>query len=127
MNNSQSSQNYEKIRTVTFLVVIDSLEGELRKRLNAYANIAGRFGFLRRLADLSNEEVIESAKSLQEAFARDLEASLSDELLQCSSFLNTEFAKKALNTFPSHSSTPAISSDQTNDDSDTEDDKKFNV
>ena len=96
MNNSQSSQNYEKFRTGTFLVVIDSLEGELRKRLNAYANIAGRFGFLRKLADLSNEEVIESAKSLQEAFARDLEASLSDELLQCSSFLNTEFAKKAL-------------------------------
>ena len=127
MNNSQSSQNYEKFRTGTFLVVIDSLEGELRKRLNAYANIAGRFGFLRKLADLSNEEVIESAKSLQEAFARDLEASLSDELLQFSSFLNTEFAKKALNTTPSHSSTPAISLDQTNEDSDTEDDKKFNV
>ena len=127
MNNSQSSQNYEKFRTGTFLVVIDSLDAELRKRLNAYANIAGRFGFLRKLADLSNEEVIESAKSLQEAFPRDLEASLSDELLQCSSFLNTEFAKKALNTTPSHSSTPATSLDQTNDDSDTEDDKKFNV
>ena len=116
----------EKFHTGTFLVVIDSLDAELRKRLNAYANIAARFGFLRKLADLSNE-VIESAKSLQEAFPRDLEASLSDELLQCSSFLNTEFAKKALNTTPSHSSTPAISLDQTNNDSDTEDDKKFNV
>jgi len=48
----------EKFRTGTFLVVIDSLDAELRKRLNAYANIAGRFGFLRKLADLSNEEVI---------------------------------------------------------------------
>jgi len=48
-------------------------------------------------------------------------------LLQCSSFLNTEFAKKALNTTPSsHSSTPAKSLDQTNEDS-TEDDTKFNV
>ena len=112
----------DKFRTGTFLVIIDSLDAELQKRLSAYAIIAGRFGFLRKLADLSNEEVIKSAKSLQEAFPSDLEASLSDELLQCSSFLNTEFAKKALDiTAPSHSSTPTVSL------GDTEDDTKFNV
>ena len=118
----------DKFRTGTFLVIIDSLDAELQKRLSAYAIIAGRFGFLRKLADLSNEEVIKSAKSLQEAFPSDLEASLSDESLQCSSFLNTEFAKKALDiTTPSHSSTPTVSLDETNEDSDTEDDTKFNV
>lgn len=64
---------------------------------------------------------------MQKAFPSDLEASLCDELLQCSSFLNTEFAKKALDTTaPSHSSTPAVSLDETNEDSDTEDDAKFN-
>ena len=106
----------DKFRTGTFLVIIDSLGAELQKRLSAYAIIAGRFGFLRKLADLSNEEVIRSAKSQQEAFLSDLEASLSDELLQCSSFLNTEFAKKALDiTAPSHSSTPTVSLDETND------------
>ena len=69
----------------------------------------------------------------QEAFpsekaCKNLEASLSDELLQCSRFLNTEFAKKALDTTASsHFSTPAISLDETNEDTDTEDDTKLNV
>ena len=75
--------------------------------------------------------MVKSSKNLQEAFPSDLEAHLSDELLQCSSFLNTEFAKKALDTtdttVSSHSSTPAISFDEMNEDSDTEDDTKFNV
>ena len=72
--------------------------------------------------------MIKSAKSLQEAFPSDLEDSLSDELLQCSSFLNTEFAKKALDiTTPLHSSTPTVSFDKMNEDSDTEDDTKFNI
>ena len=68
------------------------------------------------------------SKSLQEIFPRDLEASLFDELLQCSSFLNTEFARKALDeTAPSHFSTPNVSLHETNGDSDTEDDTKLNV
>ena len=94
-------------------------------------SLARRFGFPQKLADLPDEEVIKSSKNLQEAFPSDLEAHLSDELLQCSSFLNTQFAKKALDTtdttVSSHSSTPAISFDETNENSDTEDDTEFNV
>ena len=116
----------DKLRTGTFLVIIDNLDAELQKRLSAYTNIAGRFGFLRKLADLPAEEVAKSAKSLQESFPTDLEDSLCDELLQFSGFLNTEFAKKALDaTTPSDSSMPGISSDQSIEDDDidvTEDD-----
>ena len=82
--------------TGTFLVIIDSIDAELRKRLGAYSTVAARFGFLRTLKDLFAEEVIKSAKILQEAYPNDLEASLSDELLQFSAFLNTEFVKKSL-------------------------------
>ncbi len=109
----------DKFRTGAFLVIIDRLDAELRKRLSVYTNIAGRFGFLRKLADLPPEEVTESAKSLQESLPTDLEDSLFDELLQFSGFLNTEFAKKALDaTTPSASdfSTPGISSDQSIED-----------
>ena len=74
------------------------------------------------------QEAFPSEKACKKHSASHLEASLSDELLQCSSFLNTEFAKKALDTTASsHSSTPAISLDETNEDSDMEDDTKFNV
>ena len=112
----------DKFPTGTFLVIIDSLGAEL----SAYAIIAEDL-VLQKLADLTNEE-IKSAKSLQEAFPSDLEASLSDELLQRSSFLNTELAKKVFDiTAHSHSSTPFVSLDETNEDSDTEDDTKFNV
>ena len=91
-------------------------------------SLARRFSFLRKLTHLPVEEVVKSSKSLQETFPSDLEASLSDELLQCSSFFNTEFAKKALDTTASsHSSTPAISLDETNEDCDMEDDTKSNV
>ena len=118
----------DKFHTGTFLVIIDNLDAELRKRLSANTNIAGRFGFLRKFADLPAEEVVSSAKSLQESFPTDLEDSLCDELLQFSGFLNTEFAKKTLDaTAPSasDSSTPGISSDQSIEDDDidvTEDD-----
>ena len=86
----------DKFRTGTFLVIIDSLDAELRKRLGAYTGIAERFGFLRKLKDLPVDQVIQSAKKLQKSYPTDLEASLSDELVQFSGFLNTEFAKKSL-------------------------------
>ena len=88
----------EKFRTGTFLVIIDSINSELQKRLAAYANIAAKFGFLRKLKDLTDVQVVECAENLQMAYPTDLVASLPDELLQFSSFLNTDFGKKSLDT-----------------------------
>ena len=86
----------DKFRTGTLLVNVDSIAGELQKRLGAYSEIAAKFGFCRKFKDLPNEQVIECAKNVQNAYPTDLEASLPDELLQFSSFLNTEFVKKSL-------------------------------
>ena len=69
-----------------------------------YSVIAAKFGFLRKLKNLPNEQVIDCAKNLQNAYPTDLEATLPDELLQFSSFLNTEFVKKSLEAIPATSS-----------------------
>ena len=109
----------DKFRTGTFLVIVDSIDSELQKRLGAYSEIAAKFGFLRTLKDLPNEQVTECAINLQNAYPADLEDSLSDELLQFSSFLNTDFVKKLLEataspTIPATSSAamPETSSDE---------------
>ncbi|KAJ8031880.1 hypothetical protein HOLleu_25229 [Holothuria leucospilota] len=85
----------DKFRTRTFLVTVDT-NAALQKRLDAYKDIAAKFGFLRDLKDLPDDQVIKNADSLQKAYPTDLEDSLPDELVHFSSFLNTEFATKAL-------------------------------
>ena len=47
----------DKFRTGTFLVIEDNIASELQKRLDAYSEIAARFGFLRTLEELRNEKV----------------------------------------------------------------------
>ena len=109
-------------RTGTFLVIIDNLDAEFRKRLDAYATVAARFGF-RKLKELSSEEVVENAKRLQEAYSNDIEASLSEELLQFSAFLNTDFVKKTLEvTATSHPERPSVPSCRVSDDKTVEQD-----
>ena len=81
-----------KFRTGTFLVIKDSIDGELQKRRVAHTGIGKRFGFLQKLKDLLDDQVITSAQSLQEPYIHHE----SDELLQPSGFLNMESAKKSL-------------------------------
>ena len=110
-------------RTGTLLVIIYNLDAELRKRLDAYATVAARFGFLRKLKELSSEEVVENAKRFQEAYSNDIEASLSEEMLQFSAFLNTDFVKKTLQvTATSHPDRPSVLSSRVSDDKTVEQD-----
>ena len=61
----------DKFRTRTFLVIVDSLDAALQKRLDAYTDIAAKFGFLRDLKDLPDDQVIKNADSLQKAYPTD--------------------------------------------------------
>ena len=61
---------------------------------------------------------LKNAKILQEAYPTDLEASLSDGLLQFSGFLNTDVVKKSLEV--TTASVPATSSVPSRIDSDDE-------
>ena len=119
---SQTPAN--KFHTDTFLVIIDRIDAELRKLLGAYTGIAARFGFLRKLKELSVEEVVESAKILQEEYPTDLEASLSDELVQFSSFPCTDFAMKSLDVTTASATSSQAINDTSSDKSDDEDDLK---
>ena len=101
----------DKFRTRTFLVIVDSIDGELQKRLGAYVNIAAKFGFLRKFKDLPDDQVVKSVDSLQKAYPTDLEDSLPDELLHFPSFL----VKKSLSATAS-TAIPATSSTQFNSD-----------
>ena len=98
----------DKFRTRTFLVIVDSIDGELQKRLGAYVNIAAKFGFLRKFKDLPDDQVVKSVDSLQKAYPTDLEDSLPDELLHFPSFLvKKSLSATASTAIPATSSTPA--------------------
>ena len=47
----------DKFRTATFLVIIDNLVAELKKRKEAYATVASRFGFLRTMKELPDDKL----------------------------------------------------------------------
>ena len=56
-----------KFCTGTFLVIVHSIASELQKRLSAYSQIAAKFGFLRMLKNLPNEQVTKCTINLQNA------------------------------------------------------------
>lgn len=69
-------------RTGSFIPVIDELERELHKRLQAYQQVDERFGFLSKLHELSLEEVQVASKKLVDLYHNDLEDDLGNELVQ---------------------------------------------
>jgi hypothetical protein len=74
------------------------LVAELKKRKEAYATVASRFGFLRTMKELPDDKLALSANQLCKIYPDDLEPSLSDELLQFSAFLKTELAERYLDS-----------------------------
>jgi hypothetical protein len=88
----------DRFRTATFLVIIDHLVAELKKRKEAYATVASRFGLWRTMKELPDDKLTLSANQLCKIYPGDLEPSLSDELLQFSAFLKTELAERYLDS-----------------------------
>lgn len=82
----------EKFRTQNFLPIIDQFESSLRQRIEAYKLIDTRFGFLKKLNTLSNEEIIAAAQNLAETYNNDLDDQLGNELIQFKVFYH-EFKK----------------------------------
>ena len=88
-------------------MVIDIVNAELVKHLEAYTCIAARFGFLRNLKNLPADRVVSSAERLCYTYPIDLKTSLSDEVLHFSAFLKTEFAERSLDLTTSSTTSPA--------------------
>lgn len=77
----QQKNGHENFRITTFLLIIDSLSEELKKRLGAYKSLYNKFNFITKLTKLSPTEVEEKAKSLQMIYSSDLDAHFSEECL----------------------------------------------
>ena len=78
----------EKFRTENFLPVIDRFITALEHRLCAYETISSRFGCLRKLDELSSQEILTAASNLVEVYEGDLDACLGNELVQFADFVN---------------------------------------
>ena len=60
----------ENFRIETFITILDRLYPELIKRADAYKNIFEKFNFLYKIVDISESEILNCAKQLQNSFAR---------------------------------------------------------
>ena len=72
----------ETFKTQTYLVMIDSLLAELKKRMKAYDDVHKTFGFLSELMSLNIEQIEDKAKNFVSAYPEDLEDTLVAELTQ---------------------------------------------
>ena len=79
----------EKFRVEVCLVNIDKLSGELEKRLTAYRNIENKFGFLSRLANLSNDHIQQAASMLMRKYP-DFENHFFTELAHFAAFVRAK-------------------------------------
>ena len=87
----------DTFRTQSFIPVIDNLDTELRKRLEAYKLVYERFGFLNNLDKLSDEEMLAASKKLLQIYRNDLDDNLGNELIQFKHFsmqFNEEYERK---------------------------------
>ena len=80
------SQKFE--RTV-FFVIIDNLLVALSKRQAAYEKLNSVFGFLHRLQLSTRDEIVKNSFNLVQMYPKDLELSLSEELLQFTELLKS--------------------------------------
>ena len=64
-------------------------------RIRAYTEVCQLFGFLAKLEQLDEQEIIPAAENLVSTYKNDLEESLTDELVQFSSLLRTPIVKQS--------------------------------
>ncbi|KAL4718147.1 hypothetical protein ACJJTC_013845 [Scirpophaga incertulas] len=79
--NIQQKNGRENFRINTFLVVIDTLSEELKRRRDAYKLLNNKFYFITNLTNLSISEVEDKAKALQMIYSTDLEDNFTEECL----------------------------------------------
>ena len=79
----------EKFKVEVYLVIIDKLSGELEKRLTAYRNVENKFGFLSKLANLSNDHIQQAASMLMREYP-DFEDHFPTELAHFAAFVRAK-------------------------------------
>ena len=77
----------EMFRTFVFLPIIDGFVTRLEQRIEAYEPVVNLFGFLHKLTLLPHWCLQRAASKLIEAYPKDLEPELQNELVQFASFI----------------------------------------
>ncbi|XP_014492284.1 52 kDa repressor of the inhibitor of the protein kinase-like [Vigna radiata var. radiata] len=80
----------DTMRVETFLVIIDKLITELKKRRNAYEMYYERFFFLLNLTALSSEELKKKAEALVQIYPDDIEECFIGECIQFQALCNSQ-------------------------------------
>ena len=78
--------DFQKFRVECYLPVIDQIITSLTQRIAAYEKVENYFGFLRKLDNLSPQEIKEHSLKLIEVYEDDLEENLTKELVQFKEF-----------------------------------------
>ena len=76
-------------------MIIDKLSGELEKRLTAYRNIENKFGFLSKLANLSNDHIQQAASMFMREYP-DFEDHFPSEFAHFAAFVRAKTVTVAL-------------------------------
>ncbi|XP_051155178.1 zinc finger MYM-type protein 1-like [Leptopilina boulardi] len=79
----------DRFRIETYLVIIDRLSAELKKRHAAYLIFSNNFSFLIEMNTLSVVELTEKASSLIKAYPDDLEENLISECIHFASYISS--------------------------------------
>lgn len=80
----------DNFRVNTFLVLVDRLVSELKKRQEAYNRFNEKFSFLTKMSELSSSTLTEKALSLEEMYPNDLETDLVQECVHFQCHLSSE-------------------------------------
>ena len=70
-----------RFRVEVYLPILDKLHAELNKRLQAYAKLSHKFGFLHNVLHLDAKQLKDGADNLVQQYPNDLEPSLAEELV----------------------------------------------
>lgn len=89
-NNEVTLTGSDLFRVSVFNVILDNMLSEFRKRLTAYKNIMEKYGFLTKILDLSNEQIVAAATHLCNIFERDIDKSFVDECIYLKSYLKNQ-------------------------------------
>lgn len=82
-----------RFKVEVFIPVLDRLDSELKRRLDAYTVLCSKFGFLHDLLDIDTSELREKAKQLQESYPDDLEATFPEEVIHFREYIKSSSLK----------------------------------
>ena len=70
-----------RFRVAVYMPILDKLHSELKKRLQAYAKLSHKFGFLHNVLHFDAKQLKDGADNLVQQYRNDLEPCLAEELV----------------------------------------------